>query len=890
VANLPTGTVSLLFSDIEGSTALLRRLGPAYAQALDGQRQLLRKAWGDHTGTELGTEGDSFYVVFETAQSAVAAAAQGQRELARFEWPGGEQVRVRMGVHTGSPTVHDGAYVGMDVHRAARIAAAAHGGQVLLSEPTAKLVTEYLPAQTTLKDLGVHQLKDIINPERLFQLGIQGLPTDFPPPKALGTTSSIPRPATPLVGRDGELAKLTALLSSSDIRLVTLTGPGGTGKSRLAVGVVERLVQRFPDGVYFVPLSAVTTPPVMWTTIAEVLGVPPEGRMPPGFFEHVAHRSALFVLDNLEQIDGGDNVVNELLNAANQVVVLATSRRPLHVPYEHEHAVPPLELPVESALESVANAGAVQLFVQHARKVKANFALTPGNSADIAAVCSRLDGLPLAIELAAARSKLLSPAALLTRLDRALDIPAAGRHGPSRHKTLRDTVSWSNDLLDSSSRTFFRQLGVFAGGADLDAVTAVAGHVVGSDDPLELVAELVDSSLATVDDGSDGEPRVRLLETIRAYAVEQLELTAELDAARNRHAEYFLTVAEHIAKLLEGPQYLSGRARFEVEHDNFRAALRYALHDEPIGPTESDRQELAVRLGAALAGFWSAGGYYAEMRRWLEAVVNRSRGRESPHLATCLTELAFNGVMTGDVARGLESASASVAMWRQLEDQHGLPRALGILGEIEVERGNLDAARTLYEEALRIARATGDRRQVMTEMGDLASLEMTEGHYERALEWFRRTAALAKEAGDPVKVVIIQHNLACTLHKMGQFEDAATQMFDQLDEILRLGEPWMLVVFAEDYAATLAELGRDSHAVRLLGAVDAMRDRIGIARPPTQDAYLAEPMTKTRANLTAEEWDRLRETGRAMTVEQALDLPGGETRRSPPTIRSDHLP
>ena len=261
VANLPTGTVSLLFSDIEGSTALLRRLGPAYAQALDGQRQLLRKAWGDHAGTELGTEGDSFYVVFETAQSAVAAAAQGQLELARFEWPGGEQVRVRMGVHTGSPAVHDGAYVGMDVHRAARIAAAAHGGQVLLSEATAKLVAAYLPAQTTLKDLGVHQLKDIINPERLFQLGIQGLPADFPPPKALGTTSSIPRPATPLVGRDGELAKLTALLSSSDIRLVTLTGPGGTGKTRLAVGVAERLVERFPDGVYFVPLSAVTTPP-----------------------------------------------------------------------------------------------------------------------------------------------------------------------------------------------------------------------------------------------------------------------------------------------------------------------------------------------------------------------------------------------------------------------------------------------------------------------------------------------------------------------------------------------------------------------------------------------------------------------------------------------------
>ena len=471
VGGLPSGTVALLFSDVEGSTALLGRLGAAYAEALDGQRSVLRSAWVAHGGTELGTEGDSFFVAFPTAAGAVAAAVAAQRGMADFAWPARERVRVRIGIHTGSPIVHDGGYVGMDVHRAARIAGSAHGGQVVISASTAELAAGSLPAGVWLRDLGSHRLKDIPQPEHLFQVQVDGLVSEFAPLKTLGAARSLPVPATTLVGRDGELAELAALLSSPGVRLVTLTGPGGTGKTRLAIGLANASVEAFPDGVYFVALATVTTAEVMWTTIAETMDVPPEGRAPPGLFAHIAHRHALLVLDNLEQLDQADTVVDQLLTHAPDLVVIATSRRPLHLPGEHEHAVPPLELPDQGGVDAAAGSGAVQLFVQQASRVKSSFTLTPDNAADITAICRRLDGLPLAVELAAARTKLLSPKALLARLDQALDIAATSTHTPSRQRTMRDTITWSYHLLTPTQQTLFRQLGIFTGGADLNAIT-----------------------------------------------------------------------------------------------------------------------------------------------------------------------------------------------------------------------------------------------------------------------------------------------------------------------------------------------------------------------------------------------------------------------------------
>ena len=528
---LPSGTVTLLFSDIEGSTSLLSRLGVAYAAALSAQRELLRAAWGAHGGTEMGTEGDSFFVVFETALAALAAAIQGQRELAACPWPGGEVVRVRMGVHTGSPVVHDGGYVGMDVHRAARIAGAAHGGQLVVSAATLELVRTSLPAGVRVRDLGSHRLKDLPNPEHLFQLDVEGTGTDFPPLRSLGASSSLPDPLTPLVGRDDELTELSALMHSKVTRLLTLTGPGGSGKTRLAISLARRATEMFPDGVYFVPLSTAITPEAMRRAIAEGLDISAETPTSAALEAHLEHRHALLVLDNLEQVEAADAVVSELLASAPSVSVVATSRRPLHVSGEYEHAVPPLELPDGDEVDLVTASGAAQLFAQQARRIRSDFAITASNAADVADVCRRLDGLPLALELAASRIRLFSPRAILGRFSTALDLRAETASSPDRQKSLRDTIAWSHDLLSPEQQILFRRLGVFAAGAEIDAVTAVAS--VDGTDVLDLIAGLLDASLLTVAEAADGEPRIGMLETIRAYSLEQLVLAGELDERAN---------------------------------------------------------------------------------------------------------------------------------------------------------------------------------------------------------------------------------------------------------------------------------------------------------------------------------------------------------------------
>jgi predicted ATPase/class 3 adenylate cyclase len=870
-AELPTGTVSMLFSDIEGSTALLSRLGPAYVQALTAQRNVLRSAWSAHAGIEMGTEGDSFFVVFSTAPAAVAAAMQAQRELADYPWPEGETVRVRMGVHTGSPVVHDGGYVGMDVHRAARIAGAAHGGQVVLSEVTARLIEAAgLPADVRLKDLGSHQLKDIPQAEHLFQLTIAGLQSEFPALKTLGAGSSLPRPATPLVGRDGELAELTAVLRSPDVRLMTLTGPGGSGKTRLAIGVAQRLTDAFPDGVYFVSLAAATTAEVMWTSIAEVLDVPPEGRIPPGFFLHVAHRSALFVLDNLEQLHGADAVVAELLTQAPQVVVIATSRRPLHVQAEHEHAVPPLELPDDSSLSDAERSGAVQLFVQHACKVKASFRLSSANAADVVALCRRLDGLPLAIELAAARVKLLSPAALLTRLDKALDLSATGNQVLARQKTLRDTIGWSYDLLTPVQQTFFRALGVFAGGADLDAIEAVCSDIDGFVDAFDLVAELVDASLVAVADGPDGEPRVSLLETIRGYARDRLASAGELDKVREKHARHYLGVAEELGPLVSGHQRLEARDRLETEHDNIREALAWALqHEKPADPAGQAPAEL--RLCIAMNYFWHARGYYSEARRWNGDAVKHAAGSASPELATCLTLLAEHQLILGDHRGARESATRSVDVCRDLTTTNGLlVAALTTLALVEAELGRSSAARWGYQQALTISRDADDNRQLSRLLGGFGLFEAREHNYERAFELFSEARDLAVQLEDPTYSLTNQHNVACTLRQMGQPAQAEQQMRHEIPAFLDHNEPAMLVFLSEDYAAVLAELGDHRRAVELLGAVDAFNERLGTSRSPAQQAEIEAPLAKARAAISVESWDEAYQQGRAKTVEAAL--------------------
>jgi predicted ATPase/class 3 adenylate cyclase len=872
VGLLPSGTVTMLFSDIEGSTVLLSRLGDAYADVLDGQRRVLRKAWAEHGGTEMGTEGDSFFVVFPTAQGAVAAAAQAQRELADYPWPSGERMRVRMGIHTGSPALIDGAYIGMDVHRAARIAASAHGGQVVVSQTTANLAGSSSLAGFTFRDLGLHQLKDLPEPERILQLVIDALSADFPPLRSLGTTSSLPRPPSSLLGRDGELAELVAMMSSPGVRLVTLTGSGGSGKTRLAIALAERLVDSFPDGVYFVPLASVTTGDVMWTSISEVLNVPPEGRIPPGFFEHVAYRTALFLLDNLEQIEAADAVVAELLNHGPQVVVIATSRRPLHIGSEHEHPVPPLELPVGCTLEQIQRSGAVQLFVQQVCRVRPSFVLSQANAGAVVDLCRRLDGLPLALELAAARCKVLSPSALLTRMDKALDLTAAGSLTSARQKTLRDTIAWSNDLLDARQQSFFRRLGVFAGGAGLEAVGVVAEDVLQGDDPLDFVAGLVDVSLVTVTEDHTGEPRVGLLETIRAFALEQLHRLAELDAVRRDHAQYFQKLVAPLERTMSGgteEQRLIARGWFEIEHDNLREALTWtvAAHDECPDPA---RVKLGMLLCRGLTRLWIDGGYFAEARSWLEQVLAASDGQQTSETAFCLCCLGSIRRLEGEYEDAAEILTRAVALARRMSPARDIAIALWVLGWCERDLERAQSAQAAFEEALAVARKSHELDLEIHNLTALGVVYSDRSDHRHAVQLHQEALDLAVKSGDDYTTLLTRVYMASSLSGMGDLGNSHRAFHESLPALLRIGDQEALADTAESYAGLLAAMGKEDHAVRILGSADAFRERINMPRPPHDGAQLREKLAICRTTLGAHAWETAYQSGRNLNLEETL--------------------
>ncbi len=869
---LPSGTVSMLFSDIEGSTLMLSRLGHRYTEALDAHRHVLRAAWAAHGGTEMGTEGDSFFVVFPTAEGAVQAAVQAQLGLESRTWPGDERLRVRIGIHTGSPQVHDQDYVGMDVHRAARIAAAAHGGQSVLSSVSAELARGSLPDGVALRDLGPHRLKDIAEPERLFQLTVDGLRNDFPSLRTLGAASRLPVPTTHLVGRDREATELSGLVRSPGFRLVTLSGPGGSGKTRLAIEVATQLTGRFPDGTFFVPLASATAPDVAWTTIGDVIEAPRGSRQPPRLLEHVAKLAALFVLDNLEQLPQADEVVAELLAAAPRAAVMATSRRPLGVPGEHLYPVPPLGLPTGPEVAEAENAPAVQLFLQHARSVRPHFHLTPENVDAVTAICRRLDGLPLAIELTAARTRLLSPQALLRRIDTTLDLESMSRQGPARHRTLRQTIAWSYELLPERQQEFFRRLGVFAGGADLESLSAVAlpsGQGERPGDPLDLVADLVDASLAVVSEAPDGEPRISLLETIRSFALSQLHATGELDEARSAHGRHYLKVAERLSVTRESDHLLAlGQA--EVELDNFREGLSWGLR--PAAATEDQdvaATSTALQLAGTLGWLWYTGGYVIEGSRWLELAVNGAGGAPSSALAECLAAYANLQIARGDADRARELATRSLEMARTVADEEREAFALAVLGTAQLHLDDVESARSMFEDSLTLHRRVGNQPKLTRALGNLAGVEAELGHYARAEDLTREALEILSAVGNEHDAALQGQNLANLLAASGRTEEADQVARSLVEPIVRLRSPNLTMAFAHTYTSILIALGKPVLAAHLIGAEEALRDRLSLPNP-FQEEERAEAWTAAEGLISAEEWAREIQAGHNLPVDDLL--------------------
>ena len=546
---LPTGTVTFLFTDIEGSTRLLQSLGEGYSDVLSQHHRLLREAVEGAGGVPIGTEGDSLFAAFDSPVAAVAAAVGAQRALAGADWPAGVSVRVRMGLHTGEGVVRDGTYVGLDVHRAARIAAVGHGGQVLLSDSTRALAEQSLPAGVVLRDLGRHRLKDLAQPEHIYDTVIEGLASEFPALRSLeAAPNNLPTQLTSFVGRAREVAEARRLLATT--RLLTLTGPGGTGKTRLSLQVAAESIEDFPDGVFFVPLGPIEDAELVAPAIVSALGLHENPNEPPSarLIEYLRDRHLLLILDNFEQVLPAAGLVGDLLKGSPKVSVVVTSRATLHLYGEREYAVPPLGLPGSGAdldPATISQYEAVALFIQRAGAVRPDFQITAANAPAVAEICSRLDGLPLAIELAAARVKLLPPQALLARLGKSLETLEAGSMDlPARQRTLRGAIAWSHDLLDDAAHQALRLLLHLrrwgrSGGGGIDLRRCVV-------DVLSGLAGLVDQSLVRQEE-VDGEPRFVMLTTIREFAMERLVESGLAEDMARRHAAFCLGLAERAA-------------------------------------------------------------------------------------------------------------------------------------------------------------------------------------------------------------------------------------------------------------------------------------------------------------------------------------------------------
>ncbi|MDQ3094776.1 MAG: adenylate/guanylate cyclase domain-containing protein, partial [Actinomycetota bacterium] len=679
---LPTGTLTLLFSDIEGSTLMLSRLGDRWAEALSAQRSILRATFDAHGGHEMGTEGDSFFVVFPSAQHALLASLEGQRRLQQHAWPDDVPLRVRMGLHTGEPDRHEDGYIGMDVHRAARIAATAHGGQTVMSAATQALVGRHL-ADVDVRDLGWHRLKDIDEPEHLYDVVAPGLADTFPPLRTLGTRADLPTYATELIGRPTELAEISHAIDQHNTRLVTLTGTGGTGKTRLAVAAAADLQDRFPCAVFFVPLHTADRSALMWSGIAEAVGAPAEVERSPDerALRFLHDRASLLVLDNLEQIPDADVVVSQLLDGAPKVRILATSRRPLHLVDEQEYPVSALAVPARGPVvrSAVEQAGAVSLFVRRAKMVRPGFSLTDDNVTDVVALCRRLDGLPLALELAAARSRLLSPRALLNRIDHRLGDGVTASDRVERQRTLGATIAWSYDLLEEADRRIFWRLGVFSSRVDLEAIEYIAGSE--ERDPLDVVAHLVDVSLLQIVEAHDGEPVVFMLETIRQFARERLDVSGENEETRLRHARWCLRVATEIGALLHGPTQMRALDKMDAVEEDIRAALDWCLR--PAREASAERRECGYALLEPMNTYWYRCGYVAEGRGWHDRalrIVESDDSDDSVHFVDALHGLGVLASQQNDVTPAVHALERALDMARRLGDLDREARESNSLG------------------------------------------------------------------------------------------------------------------------------------------------------------------------------------------------------------------
>jgi len=748
---LPTGTVTFLFTDIEGSTHLWEQYPQAMQSALARHDAILRRHIESHSGAVFKTVGDAFYAAFAVAPDALAAAVAVQRALSAEDWGETGPLRVRVALHTGTAEERDADYFGPPLNRIARLLAAGHGGQVLLSLATQELVRDHLPPGVELRDLGEHRLKDLHRPERIFQVVASELAADFPPLHTLDTRpNNLPAQATPFIGREKEVDAVRRLMLRPDVRLLTLTGPGGTGKTRLGLQAAADLLDQFEDGVFFVPLAPIGDPGLVVPTVAKTLGVREAGEQTllEGVKAHLRDQEMLLLLDNFEQVTAAAPAVSDLLASTRRLKVLVTSRAVLHVYGEHDFAVPPLTLPDRKHLppvERLTQYEAVRLFIERAQALKADFAVTNENAPALAEICHRLDGLPLAIELAAARISLLSPQAILARLEYRLPMLTGGsRDLPARQRALRNTIDWSYDLLDEAEKTLFARVAVFVGSFSVEAAETVISH----DGPppavsvLDGLTSLVDKSLLryAAEHEAAGEPRLTMLETIREYALERLSAGEGVEPMRRRHAGHYVALAEKAEPELTGAQQREWLDCLEAEHDNLRAALSWAL--------EQSAAEAAARLASSLWRFWYVRGYLSEGRRWLEQALTTGSALPAPLRAKALNGAGALAWAQGDYTSATALLKESLDAYRSLGDRRGTAGALNGLGVVAMAQGEYARAEAYYEESLALQREIGDRRGIAGALNNLGQIALTHYDYARAVSLYEESLELGRAIGE----------------------------------------------------------------------------------------------------------------------------------------------
>jgi len=914
--NLPTGTVTFLFTDIVDSTPLWEQHPEAMKSALAKHDSILKEAIKSNHGHIIKTTGDGVHAVFTTALDGINAASSAQRELQTSEFLKNSEVslRVRMGLHTGEAELRDGDYYGQTLNRAARIMSAGYGEQILISDVTAQVVREHLPADVSLLDLGEHHLKGLLHAEKIYQIVAPDLPKDFPALNSIPTaTNNLPTQLTSFIGREREMREATKRLENA--RLLTLIGPGGTGKTRLSIQLGTEMLPNFSDGVWFIELAPLADPALILQSIASVLGVRSQAGMPllNTVTDYLRAKNLLLILDNCEHlVDASAQLADEFLHTAPHIKIIASSREALGISGETVYRVPSLSLPNQAYVtyEALMGFESVQLFAERASAANPKFQITDENASAIAQICSRLDGIPLAIELAASRVSAFTPEKIAKRLDDRFKLLTGGsRTALPRQQTLRALIDWSYDILSQPECTLLRRLSVFAGGWVFEAAEFICSDM----DVLELLPQLVNKSLVTLDDEGD-EPRYRLLETIRQYARDKLLESGEAAEIRNRHLGYHVQLTENAELQLYGKMALNWVNRLEAEYDNLRAAIEWGL----------DNNVMAVlRMAGALPNFWFRRGYESEGIKWIHEALERvqrlpelegdaARDRLAI-IAKSWQSVAFMAFSQGDMLNASAAAATCADYARQLGDKKLLATVLIFEASSKMMSGRFDDVDAIMHEAMSIVDESNDpfaigmaygmlgSRMIMAGNDSeeaqaytakaLAALKGNEnrfghamvlfamamgarfnGRFDEARAQFTPLLPVFRDMGDYHRSNMIRSEIAHIERLEGDHEKAAVMYRETILEWKRLGHRAAVANQLECFAFIAKAHEQPERATKLFGAAELLRELINIDMSQMERVEYEREVSSLKANMDEKVFAVLWSEGRTMTMEQAIEL------------------